>query len=123
MKRADDLTELVALYWKFNPGKPLTKQMKIGLGRALLRFDAYGLAKYNRDGAVKLRDILFLTHAKPEGETQEVLFKKQLAENALPTPTLGRPSCRPARTSVRPSPACSMRASWATSPCCATCAT
>ena len=85
VKRADDLTELVALYWKFNPGKPLTKQMKIGLGRSLLRFDAYGLAKYNRDGAVKLRDILFLTHAKPEGEAQEVLFK-QLAENALPIP-------------------------------------
>jgi hypothetical protein len=29
----------------------------------LRKFNAYQLAKYNRDGKVKLRDVLFLTHA------------------------------------------------------------
>ena len=85
LKRADDLTELVALYWKFNPGKGLTKQMKRGLAKALSRLDEYQLGKYNRDGAVKLRDILFLTHVKPEGEEQAALFKR-LANNELATP-------------------------------------
>jgi hypothetical protein len=30
-----------------------------------MKFNEYSLAKWNRDGAVKLRDVLFLTHADP----------------------------------------------------------
>jgi len=41
--------------------------MKKGLAAAFGKFDAYSLAKYNSDGAaIKLRDVLFLTHAKPK---------------------------------------------------------
>lgn len=65
IRRADELAELVALYWK-NGKKPLSKQLKRGLSIAFNKFSEYQLAKYNRDGAVKLRDVLFLCHAKPE---------------------------------------------------------
>lgn len=64
-QRADEPAELLALYWKNQPGAPLPKQLKVGLARALRKFDEYQLAKYDRDGAVKLRDVLFLSHANP----------------------------------------------------------
>lgn len=84
VRRADELTELLAIYWR-NGKRPLSKQMKIGLGKALGKFSEYQLAKYDRDGPVKLRDVLFLTHAKPMDEGQEALFKR-LAEKRLETP-------------------------------------
>lgn len=84
IQRADELTEFLAIYWV--DGKvPLSAQVKKGLARAFTKFDAYQLAKYNRDGAVKLRDVLFLTHAKPRDEEQEQVWK-QLVEGTLPTP-------------------------------------
>lgn len=84
IKRADEVTELLAIYWR--KGKtPISAQLKKGLANAIKNFDEYGLAKYNRDGAIKLRDVLFLTHAKPYGKDQEKLFKK-LAENELEIP-------------------------------------
>lgn len=65
IQRADELAEFLAVYW--SEGKqPLSNPMKRGLARALTKFPEYSLAKYNRDGAVKLRDVLFLTHAKPK---------------------------------------------------------
>lgn len=84
ISRADELTELVAIYWR--KGKcPLSAQLKRGLGEAFGKFDAYQLAKYNRDGAVKLRDVLFMSHAKPADDSRAALYK-QLANNELPTP-------------------------------------
>jgi hypothetical protein len=56
-----------------------------GLARAFTKFDAYQLAKYNRDGAVKLRDVLLLCHAKPQDAEQAALWKK-LVENTLEPP-------------------------------------
>lgn len=85
VQRPDELGELLALYWKDGKDQPLTSQMKIGLARAIKKFNAYQLAKWNKDGAVKLRDVLFLSHARPKDEEQAALFK-QLAENTLPTP-------------------------------------
>src|SRR5215475_10965938 len=84
IQRADELGEFVALYWK--PKKqPLSAGVKRGLARAFMKFDAYQLAKYNRDGAVKLRDVLFLCHAKPKDAEQAALWKK-LVENTLEPP-------------------------------------
>lgn len=96
IQRADELAEFVALYWKANPtGKkdaagrdvnaPLSKQMKIGLAKAFQKFDAYQLAKYNREGAVKLRDVLFLVHAKPKDALQAETWK-HLVNGTLATP-------------------------------------
>lgn len=85
IQRPDELGELLALYWKDGKDQPLPAQLKIGLARALKKFNEYSLAKYNRDGDVKLRDVLFLSHAKPDTEAQSELFKK-LAENKLAVP-------------------------------------
>lgn len=90
IQRADEPGEFVSLYWKLNKapdGKkkaPLSAQVKKGLARALAKFDAYQLAKYDRDAAVKLRDVLFLVHAKP-GAEKEALFKG-VAERSLESP-------------------------------------
>jgi hypothetical protein len=86
VSRADEPGELLSVYWQVNgKDKPLSKQLKLGLAMALAKFDAYALGKYNRDAAVKLRDVLFLVHAKPKDEAQEALWKK-LAENELESP-------------------------------------
>lgn len=84
VQRADDLTELVALYWRHGK-RPLSKQLKRGLAAAFAKFDAYQLAKYDRDGPVKLRDVLFLIHAKPRDEAQAALWKG-VAERTLASP-------------------------------------
>jgi hypothetical protein len=59
--------------------------MKRGLAAAFGKFDAYQLAKYDRDGPVKLRDVLFLIHAKPRDEAQAALWK-QVADRTLASP-------------------------------------
>jgi len=84
IQRADELGEFVALYWK-EKKQPLSAGVKRGLARAFTKFDAYQLAKYDRDSVVKLRDVLFLCHAKPKDEAQAALWKK-LVENTLESP-------------------------------------
>lgn len=84
IQRADELAEFVSLYW-LDGRQPLSGQVKKGLARAFQKFNAYQLAKYNRDGAVKLRDVLFLCHAKPKDKEQETIWK-QLVDGTLPTP-------------------------------------
>lgn len=84
VQRADELAELVALYWK-DGRVPLSKQLKVGLGRSFNKFSEYQFAKYDRDNAIKLRDVLRLCHAKPKDETQSKIFKKIL-ERTLTTP-------------------------------------
>ncbi len=84
IQRPDELSEFMAIYWK--DGKcPLSGQVKKGLAMAFQKFDEYALAKYNRDAAIKLRDVLFLCHAKPKDKEQEILWKK-LISNELKTP-------------------------------------
>jgi 60 kDa SS-A/Ro ribonucleoprotein len=84
IQRADELGEFVALYWK-DKKQPLSAGAKRGLARAFTKFDAYQLAKYNRDSTVKLRDALFLCHAKPKDAEQAAVWKK-LVENTLEPP-------------------------------------
>lgn len=64
IQRPDELSEFLAIYWK--DGKcPISAQVKKGLASAFGNFNEYQLAKYNRDGAIKLRDVMFLSHPKP----------------------------------------------------------
>lgn len=84
IQRADELAEFLAMYWR--KGKtPVSAQVKKGLARALRKFDEYQLAKYDRAGAVRLRDVLFISHAKPVNDEQAALWKR-LAQNELQTP-------------------------------------
>src|SRR6476646_225680 len=84
IQRADELGEFVALYWKVRK-EPLSAGVKRGLAKAFTKFDAYQLAKYNRQSMVKLRDVLFLCHAKPKNAEQAETWKK-LVENTLESP-------------------------------------
>lgn len=67
IQRADELTEFLAIYWK-DGRVPLAKSVQRGLADAFAKFNTYQLAKYDRDGAVKLRDVLRLSHANPRGD-------------------------------------------------------
>lgn len=82
--RADEPGELVSMYWK-DGKRPLTRQMKVGLANAFKKFDEHQLAKYDRDCAVKIRDVMFLCHPKPEDDAQAELFKR-VANKELKTP-------------------------------------
>jgi 60 kDa SS-A/Ro ribonucleoprotein len=84
IQRADELTEFVAIYWK-DGRVPLSAQVKKGLAAAFPKFDEYQLAKYDRDGPIKLRDVLFLSHAKPRDAAQASVWKK-LVWGRLATP-------------------------------------
>ncbi len=92
VQRPDEITELLALYALANGRTAnrkslgqLSKQVQKGLAEAFTRFDAYQLAKYDRVGAIRLRDALFLTHAKGRTEAQQAVFD-QLVRGELPVP-------------------------------------
>ena len=90
IQRADELAEMFA-YFAHSKNKPLnkirkvSKQIEKGIAKAFLKFDEYAFAKYNRDNAVKLRDVLFKTHPTPVTDEQVELFKK-IANDTLETP-------------------------------------
>jgi 60 kDa SS-A/Ro ribonucleoprotein len=84
IQRADELAEFVAIYWK-DGRVPLSGQVKKGLATAFPKFDEYQLAKYDRGGPIKLRDVLFLCHAKPRDQAQADVWKK-LVSGSLTTP-------------------------------------
>jgi 60 kDa SS-A/Ro ribonucleoprotein len=89
IQRPDEMMELLAIYWADALGpqqqrkrQPVSAQIKKGLARALTKFDAYQLAKYDRDGAVRIKDVLFLVHAKPKDADQAKVWK-QLVDGEL----------------------------------------
>ena len=85
IRRPDEIGEFISLYWK-DKKQPLSNQVKKGLAQAFSKFNEYQFGKWNKNSAaVKLRDALFLVHAKPANPEQEILFKK-IAEDTLDTP-------------------------------------
>lgn len=73
--RADMLTDFLALYW--SEGKvTLCHQARKGLAEAFHNFDEYQFAKYDRNAAIKLRDVMFLAHPKARDEKEQELFRK-----------------------------------------------
>jgi 60 kDa SS-A/Ro ribonucleoprotein len=91
VQRADELAEFLALYWSEEKSqdprarKPLANQVKKGLACAFQKFNEYQLAKYNRDVTVRLRDVLFMVHAKPRDDEQAALWKR-LIDGTLVAP-------------------------------------
>ena len=84
IQRPDELCEFLAIYWA--DGRcPVAASVKRGLADAFKKFNAYSLAKYNRDRDIKLRDVMFICHPKPNDEEQAATWKK-LAENELESP-------------------------------------
>jgi 60 kDa SS-A/Ro ribonucleoprotein len=89
IQRADEMAEFLSLYSisrdetkKLNR---LSHQVKKGLALAFAKFNEYALAKYDRQGAIKLRDVLRLVHPKPKDAEQSALWKR-VNEGTLATP-------------------------------------
>jgi hypothetical protein len=75
IQRADDLCEFLSIYWREGRA-PLSAQVKKGLAAAFPKFDESQLRKYLRSGRVELRDVLFLSHAKPRDAAQASVWRK-----------------------------------------------
>jgi hypothetical protein len=71
----DELSEFAAIYWK-DGRVPLSSQVKKGLALAFQKFDEQQLASCDRHKRIKLRDVLFLSHAKPRDEAQAATWKR-----------------------------------------------
>lgn len=86
IQRADELAEFLALLpLDRNKGHKMTHAVRKGVADAFKKFNEYALAKYNREGTVKLKDALFLSHAKPKDKEQENLWKR-LIDDELAIP-------------------------------------
>ena len=91
IQRADELSEFLAIYAKVNGVSPdeikpvLSNQVRKGLARAFGKFNDYALAKYDQANAVRLRDVLFLCHARPQDDAQRLLWQ-QLIDGSLKSP-------------------------------------
>lgn len=91
VQRADEITELLALYGQANGRNgakqlnKLSKQVQKGLAVAFNKFDEYQFAKYNRAARVTLKDALFLVHPRAKDEAQQALFDK-IVHDELATP-------------------------------------
>lgn len=74
--RLDDMLEIAAAYFHFNPGKPLTAAMKKGFKLALETADTYELAKYQGKGkTVSLFKLTRLVHPVPNENMAETFTK------------------------------------------------
>ncbi|MFW6002499.1 MAG: TROVE domain-containing protein, partial [archaeon] len=87
IQRADEITELLSIYWsdEFGGKRPICNQIKSGIKRAFHKFDEYQFAKYNRkQKAIWLRDVMNLTHPKPNSKNEDIF--KRLINDELKTP-------------------------------------
>ncbi len=84
IQRPDELCEFLAIYWQ-EKRQTLSGQVKKGLANAFKKFDEYSISKYNRDNKIKLRDVLFLVHPKPDNDKQQDLWNR-LVKDELKIP-------------------------------------
>ena len=85
IQRPDEMSEFLSIYWQ--EGKTaVSNQIKKGLAACFNKFNEYQLAKWNKNSAaIKLRDVMFLSHPKPQSTAQAELFKR-VASDSLVTP-------------------------------------
>lgn len=84
IQRPDELCEFLAMYWK-DGKEPIANRVKKGLASAFTKFNAYQLAKWDKDAAIRLRDVMFLCHPTPKDDDQAYVWK-QLVDGTLPAP-------------------------------------
>lgn len=76
-ERPDDLIEIASYV-----GKPIPKQVKLGIAKALTGFNRYQLAKYRGEGKqLKMVDLFNLVHPKPVNEEQKKDWKDLMEGN------------------------------------------
>lgn len=85
VQRPDEMSEFLSIYWQ--EGKTaVSNQIKKGLAACFNKFNEYQLAKWNKNSAaIKLRDVMFISHPKPQSADQAELFKR-IASDTLETP-------------------------------------
>lgn len=78
-QRADEPAEFLAIYW--SEGRcPVSKQVRRGLAWALRKFSEHDLAKYNREGTVSLKDVLFIARPLPKDSEGEARLTEAVAK-------------------------------------------
>lgn len=83
IQRADEMAEFIAIYTgggdrrtaKAGHGRQFSAQVMRGLALAFREFDDYQLAKYDRDGKVKLKDVMRIVRPKPLTPEESIRFK------------------------------------------------
>lgn len=85
IQRPDEMSEFLSIYWQ--EGKTaVSSQVKKGLAACFNKFNEYQLAKWNKNSAaIKLRDVMFISHPKPQTAEQVALFKR-IANDSMATP-------------------------------------
>lgn len=84
VNRVDELSELLALYW--TPKRtPLSNPVRRGLADAFVKFSEHQFAKYDREKAIRLRDVLFMVHPKAKDADQQAVFDR-IVKGDLSTP-------------------------------------
>jgi len=85
IQRPDEMSEFLSIYWC--EGKSaLSNQVKRGLAACFNKFSEFQLAKWDKNSAaIRLRDVMFLSHPKPQTAAQAELFKR-IASDQLETP-------------------------------------
>lgn len=85
IQRPDEMSEFLSIYWQ--DGKSaVSNQVKKGLAACFNKFNEYQLAKWNKNSAaIKLRDVMFISHPKPQSAEQAALFKR-IADDSMATP-------------------------------------
>jgi len=77
IQRADQITDLYAYALQVFGGKnKIPMAIKRGVADAFNKFSEYAFAKYNRDGAVKFRDVLRIVHPTASTIKQGEIFDK-----------------------------------------------
>jgi hypothetical protein len=93
IQRADQITDMYAYALEVfgaeanqnDKKKTIPMAFKRGIADAFNKFGEYNFAKYDRTGAVKLRDVLWVTHPTAISEEQGAVFQKIMQEK-LETP-------------------------------------
>lgn len=77
IQRADQINDVYAYALQvFGDKGKVPMAIKRGVGDAFNKFNAYHFAKYNRDGAVKFRDVLRIVHPEAKNTAQGFVFEK-----------------------------------------------
>lgn len=83
--RADQITEFGAFINSIDRKLMNSRKVQQAVGAAFNRFGEYQLAKYDRPGEVRLRNMLLLSHPVPRDAKQAGVFKR-LLEGTMRTP-------------------------------------
>lgn len=80
ISRPDEAGELMTLIAEIEGrditdlGKRTPSCARRGIAKAMRKFDGYQMAKYDRDAAVRLRDVLRIAHPTPKDEEQSAMW-------------------------------------------------